>query len=371
MDIKRKENWKQGKNMKELQKKNRRLEKVIAIAAGSILGVILLVVITACILVNSCLDKVNYDNSAANLPAESLPKLREGRSLALKTDVITETTASCISQTFLCDKDVFNVLLIGSDSRTGDSKGRSDSIILISVNKEASKIIATSFLRDIYLQIPGMIGRDRLNAAYAMGGAELLRRTIEENFRIKVENYIAVDFFSFMTIIDKLGGITIDVSEAELEVANNYIYELNMLLGMDKEDGLLSTSGTQALNGKQALGYARIRYVGNADFQRTDRQRLILEQIFFDMKEQSVIQLVGLVNDILPNISTNLTKSELFLLLRSVPSYAKYAQDSWRIPIDGSFSYLTAGKMSVLEIDFEQNIAELKKRNFDVPNTFD
>ena len=102
------------------------------------------------------------------------------------------------------DKDVFNILLIGSDSRDLNDLGRSDAMMILSVNKKTKNIILTSLLRDIYLNIPGKKS-NRLNTAYAIGGAKLLTETIEENFKIKLDGYVSVDFFAFLEIIDAIG----------------------------------------------------------------------------------------------------------------------------------------------------------------------
>lgn len=177
-----------------------------------------------------------------------------------------------------------------------------------------------------------------------------------------MDKYAAVDFFSFIDIIDKLGGVTIDVSDAELENANESIAEVNALKGLPTNKGLIISSGKQNLTGSQALGYARIRHVGNADFGRTDRQRLVLNQVFSKIKTKNVVELNDLLNTLLPDVTTNLSKGELFSLALSMPACSKYAVDSWRVPSDGAFSYLTIRGMSVLGIDFNKTVAEMQKR---------
>ncbi|HPU63706.1 MAG TPA: LCP family protein, partial [Mobilitalea sp.] len=176
------------------------------------------------------------------------------------------------------DKNVFNVLLIGSDSRDPDDRGRSDAMMVLSVSKKNKEIVLTSLLRDIYLNIPGKKS-NRLNAAYALGGAKLLTETIENNFKIKLDGYVAVDFIAFLEIIDILGGVTVEVTEEELPFLNSNIRNINMFLNEDTDKDLIPAAGKYLLNGKQTLGYSRIRYAGT-DFARTARQRKVLEQIF-------------------------------------------------------------------------------------------
>lgn len=343
-------------------------KKKAAVAAGAVAGVLLIAVLCGWLLMNGYLDKIKYASGNSGMVSSIAPDTdASAASDSPQSDIDAlnkkaEANLKNSSTPLMYDEDVFNVLLIGSDSRTAGGRGRSDSMILISINRKTSKIVVTSLLRDIYLQIPGISEGNRLNAANAYGGPSLLLSTIQQNFKIKVDKYIAVDFFSFMDLIDKVGGVTVNVSAAEMKVANDYITELNGLKGLDKNDGKLTKAGEQNLTGKQALGYARIRYVGNGDFGRTDRQRIILEQVFSKIKSRNLFQLNDLLNTFLPEVTTNLTKGELSSMVLSLPTYAGYGVDSWHLPAEGTFSYLTVRKMSVLGIDFDKNIAELKKK---------
>lgn len=258
------------------------------------------------------------------------------------------------------DDDVYNVLLIGTDSRNNTERGRSDTMILVSINKKTEEIHMTSFMRDSYVSIPGK-NNNRINASYAYGGPDLLMDTIEQNFKIKVDNYVRVNFFSFMEVIDAVGGVTITVTDSEVPVLNNYVGELNGLLGLDANDGKLSSGGTYNLSGKQALGYCRIRYVGNADFQRTQRQRDVMMKVFEKAKSMSVSELDEFLNVLLPKITTNIQEDEIFSLILNSPKYFKYDVYQHRVPSDGTYSFMTINRMSVLGIDFDANIKMLKE----------
>lgn len=260
---------------------------------------------------------------------------------------------------------IWNILLIGSDSRDTDSRGRSDSMILITLNKEAKEITATSFLRDIYLEIPGK-GENRLNAAYAYGGAELLLDTLELNFKIKVDEYVKVDFFDFIDIIDAIGGLSMDVSKAELEVMNGYIREMNALLSKDKEEDVIEEAGTYRLNGKQVLAYSRNRYTKNGDFDRTDRQREILQALLKKVYSLNPIELNNLLNTILPQITTNITEGDILLQLLSMPSYTEYKINQFCIPVQGSFTNRRIKGMQVLCIDFVDNRKQLNSKLYHI-----
>lgn len=259
------------------------------------------------------------------------------------------------------DKNVFNILLIGSDTRESGDRGRSDAMIIVSINKKTKTITATSILRDTYVSIPGKKS-NRINAAYAFGGSKLLLETIEQNFKIKIDKYVSVDFFAFIDVVDAIGGVTLEVSEKEIPVINEYIAEINRL--SDKEETLdqLSASGTLLLSGKQALGYSRNRYVGNSDFERTARQRRVLEQIFKKVKDLNLVQLDKLLNTILPQVTTNLSEGEIFSLILSLPTYARYDLQQWSIPTSKSYKDLRIRGMEVLGIDFGENINQIKIR---------
>lgn len=256
------------------------------------------------------------------------------------------------------DKDVYNILLIGTDARNVNERGRSDTMILVSINQKKEEIHMTSFMRDSYVAIPGK-QNNRINAAYAYGGPDLLMQTIEQNFKIKIDKYARVNFFAFMEVIDAVGGVTINVTDAEVPVLNSYVHELNGLLGKDYNDGILSKGGTYNLTGKQALGYCRIRYVGNADFQRTQRQRDVMMKVFEKAKGLSVSELDEFLNVLLPKITTNIQDDEIFNLLLNTPKYLKYDVIQHRVPADKTYSFLTVRRMSVLGIDFDKNIKML------------
>ncbi len=259
------------------------------------------------------------------------------------------------------EKEVLNLLLIGTDNRLEEARGLSDSMILLSINQKEERITVTSLLRDIYLHIPEENTYNRLNTAYAFGGARLLIKTIEENFKVKIDNYASVDFYSFTKVIDALGGIELEITEEELPYINGLIKELNRLQGKEKETDYLKASGVQLLNGRQALGYTRVRYVGT-DFGRTARQRAVLEQIYKKAKKLGVKKTTELLDLLLPEVTTNFTEKEIISQILSFPDYMEYDYDSFSIPMSGTYENLKIRGMQVLGIDFEENIKELKKR---------
>lgn len=263
------------------------------------------------------------------------------------------------------DKQVINILFIGSDSRNIDQSGRSDSMIVLSINKETKKIIATSFLRDIYLQIPGK-EKNRLNAAYASGGADLLLETLQLNFKFKINKFIKVDFFTFIDIVDEVGGISLEIEKKELDNINSCITDINKVLGEKADADYLTKSGMRLLNGKQALGYARNRSTSKGDFERAEKQREILSAIYEKIKIQDLLQMNDLLNIILPKITTNFTESEILALFFVLPDYLNYIIEEWSIPVAGTYDNINVRGMDVLGIDFKKNIKTLYKRIYNV-----
>ena len=259
----------------------------------------------------------------------------------------------------ISDDNVINVLLIGTDSRSNDDRGRSDSMILVSLNKNTKQVIMTSFLRDIYCSIPD-IEYTRLNHAYAYGGPDLLIRTLESNFKVRIDRYVRVNFYSFCDVVDAVGGVDIDVTDEELPYVNQYLGEINSLEGDPADKYQLTHSGQQTLNGRQALSYSRIRYIGT-DFARTQRQRTVLESIVTKMKKLSLSELSDLLDVLLPQLATNMTQGEMFSFVVDSPVYLKYDVVQNRIPADGTWSFMTVRQMSVIDVNFDENIDHLRK----------
>lgn len=227
--------------------------------------------------------------------------------------------------------ELVNILLVGQDRREGQGRQRSDSMILISINTSTKQVSLISFLRDLYVQIPGGYSDNRLNAAYAYGGFKLLNETLLLNFGVDVDYNIEVDFTGFEKIIEIMGGVTITLTKAEA----NYI-----------GGGL--TAGEVKLNGKQALSYARIRKL-DSDFGRTNRQRKILLSLFEDIKTLPIGTIYDLIDQICPYITTDMTNSEIFALAaKLVPMLTSINIEQYHVPDDGQYYNATIRKMMVL-----------------------
>ena len=257
---------------------------------------------------------------------------------------------------------VHSILLIGTDARdVAAERGRSDTMILLSVNSRSRTIYMTSFMRDSYVTIPGH-GSAKLNAAYSYGGAELLMDTLEQNFNVSIDDYMCVSFSGFAGIIDSFGGVEMTLSDSEAQAVNEILQsEVNGLRGDDPMADFLSGGGTYVLDGKQALSYARIRYVGNADFERTSRQREVMAQLLHRAKTRAVTAVPKLAASAMPQVGTNMSTSEAYLFSLRLPLAAGYRVQQIQIPADGTWSGATIDGQSVLQVDMAANQALLSE----------
>lgn len=249
-------------------------------------------------------------------------------------------------------KDVVNILLIGQDRREGEQRQRSDTIILATLNLEDEKISLTSFMRDLYVQIPGY-SDNRINAAYAFGGMELLDSVLETNFGIHVDGNVEVDFSGFQTIIDLLGGVDIELSQAEADYLcgrnRNVLYPQAY-----REAWQYLTEGINTLNGEQALLHARNRSIGNSDYERTERQREVLLACFEKVKNTGKLKLLSMVDDAFDMITTDITHGEMLGYALNLLNMGFDGMESYRIPQDGAYHSAVIRQMQVLVPDLEK-----------------
>ena len=285
--------------------------------------------------------------------------------LISKLDQVAQAPRSVTSGTMGHANFVRNVLLIGTDSRDPlTERGRSDTMLLITFNDATHELCLTSFLRDAYVQIPNR-GPDKLNAAYSYGGPELLMDTLEQNFDISIDDYVCVSFTGFAGIIDSFGGVKISISEEEAQAINNILQsEVNTLMGDDPNADLLPSGGTFFLTGKQALAYARIRYVGNADFERTARQRELMEQLSESARSRALESIPQLITKPELRITTNMTTAQMYLLSLRFPLTVFYTTRQTQIPLDGTWTPDMVDGAAVLQVDTEANRRTLKETVF-------
>lgn len=255
--------------------------------------------------------------------------------------------------------DVINILICGEEA-INDDRGRTDSIMIATINQKDNCLRLTSIMRDTYVKIPGF-SDNKINAAYHNGGMKTLVATIKENFGIAVDGYVLVNFDSFQDIIDAIGGIDIKLSEDEVKYLNSTNYISNPAYHN------LHT-GVNHMNGNQALGYARIRYVskdGNyGDFARTLRHRTVMTAIYKKMMDKSTLELVAMIPKILPMLTTNIKKADVVnYLTAGVKVRDKNSTlKTLNVPIDGCYKITRVRKMSVvLASPLDENVKEMHK----------
>ncbi|MER2090659.1 MAG: LCP family protein [Sporosarcina sp.] len=232
-----------------------------------------------------------------------------------------------------------NVLLLGSDSR-GDDDARSDALMIAHYNQTTHQMKLVSIMRDTYVDIPEH-GKHKMNAAFTLGGPELVRKTIKENFDVDIHYYAIVDFTGFSKIVDVVApdGIEVDIPYA-----------------MSHGIGMTLQPGKQVLHGEQLLGYVRFRHDIQSDFGRVERQQEALAKV----KEQAVsvhslMNLPKLLGVVEPFVTTNVDKRTLFTIGKGLLVGKSEKIETLRIPVENSFENKREAAGAVLSIDFEEN----------------
>lgn len=280
------------------------------------------------------------------LLAETIPEGQDtelDKYLVLPEDHVTPET------------DAFQLLLVGTDNYKVNSRGRSDTMMLVQLDPKAKTIKLTSFLRDMYVKIPGH-GSTRLNAAYAYGGADLLLQTLKNNFGIEPDAYVVVNFSRMAALIDAIGGVEVNVSKGEVSQANLILRAYNVNMGKSQTDGSIKKSGLQTLTGKQALSFSRIRKI-DSDFERTSRQRTVVEAAFHKIMALSWDQIGELVLDNLDNVNTSLSGEDAIRLIPIALSAKDATFETLHIPVDGGYASRMISGMAVLVPNLKENVA--------------
>jgi len=298
-----------------------------------------------------CLTAVILGNVAGRFHAQinaTLDKKNAG-SLDLEEVVVDESNLSS-------DSDITNILIVGADKRESWSEsGRSDCVMIGTIDKKHKRLKLVSLMRDMYIDIPNH-GKDKFNAAYSYGGISLLYQTIAYNFDIQLDGYVLVDFAAFRNVIHELGGVNVELTEAEADY----------LVKAYKHGAVAKVvPGMQTLTGAQALAYTRIRQDAAADFGRTQRQRTVMQAILTKAKTKSLSQLTDLAGSIMPYITTDLSNDEIIGYLSDVIGMGTITLDQQRIPLDNSYTQERINNQAVLIPDMETNKAALQDFIFD------
>lgn len=325
----------------------RRWVKGLLIALCIILALLLLFLIFAAAYAGHLLKKIErYDENESFLTPEQVATMTELEDemdpdyTGVVLDPEDVTFPTMVEMLPDPEDNFVQILLIGQDREPGQGRQRSDTMILCTFDVKNQCLTMTSFLRDMYVDIPGYQA-SKMNAAYAWGGMPLLKDTMAVNFGIEVDACVEVDFAGFKKVIDLVGGVDIQLTAIEADYLRN---------GFRYHD---LVEGWNHLNGEQALTYARIRKL-DSDFGRTQRQRNVLNAVIKSCKDAKLSELMTLLNEMLPMLTTDMTDTEIIqYAVNLFPVVAGGDVRTLRIPADGMYEYAWVGKQSVLLVDLE------------------
>ena len=321
--------------------------RVVLLVLCVVLALVLIVLVLITILGNRWLNMIGRETHNT-LSSKDIENLYSDSSIDPNfsgetmdpTDITWDPTPS---ETIFDGEEYVTIMLVGQDRRWNETVSRSDAMVLLTFNKRTGVIYMTSFLRDTYVQIPGYKD-NRINAAYALGGMSLLEETIEQNFGVPVDGTLSVDFFRFPEIIDMLGGLDLTLSQDEADYLNR---RGNWGLGPDVCDWTL-TAGVNHMTGEQCLAFSRLRDIGT-DTERVNRQHKVLMAMLDKVKDLPLRELLGLMDQFLPMVTTNMTNKQLLSHAYSLfPMLSDSEIRTQRIPKWGDYEPVRINGMAVL-----------------------
>ncbi len=324
-----------NKQVKKLYNKKGRARRIVCI----VLSVIFMLTGGGMVYYYSVLNSMNYvdlsdQDATTATSATAAEPIDDSNLMPLSDDDLIQHSK------------VLNIMLFGTDSRGGSENPGSDTMMMASIDNAHKKLKLTSFQRDTYVYIPGY-GNDKLTNVYSYGGAKLAIQTLEANFGVKIDRYATVDFESFIKIIDTLGGVEIEVTDDEILYINYQMYKNGQA---DDMNTITDSAGVVKLTGQEALWYARNRGLSTSedgneigldgdDWDRTSRQRKLLETMFSSMKSADLGQIVSIVSQVGPLVTTNLKKDEITALVSNALKYLQYDVEQYTVPSEGYWYY--------------------------------
>ena len=271
---------------------------------------------------------------------------------------ITEEVEEKLSQ---YSNSIINIALFGVDAVEGGA-GRSDSIMIATLDTVNKKLKLTSIMRDSYVAIDGH-GNDKINHAYAFGGPQLAIKTLNENFDLNIEDFASVNFETLPKIIDKIGGIELDIDADELKYINSYISNLNNINGTSEPS--IESTGLQHVSGTQALAFCRIRYTSGGDYKRTERHREVLTKILEKIETLPATSYPSLLSEILPMVNTSLDYSKILELGTEVLKLGDSKMELERFPRDEYCEGKLINQIYYLTFDKETTVEQLHNYIFE------
>lgn len=252
-----------------------------------------------------------------------------------------------VSKTSYKQFKVTNLALFGLDRLDDKTNGRSDSIMVFTIDYTHKKIKITSFMRDLYVHVDNH-GFTKLNSAYAYGGYKLAIKTLNQNFGLDIKDYCTVDFFTLEKIINEVGGVKINVKSNEIQYINSYVSQISKI-----KHNKVTKSGIQLLDGAQAVAYSRVRYMGRGDFDRTERQRTVLMTLINDANKRGDNAVIDLVLKFKPYVKTNMTNDRVTSIGTDYLNLMPLKVEQQRFPIDGYWKNYTLKGVDYLKVDLK------------------
>lgn len=284
----------------------------------------------------------------------------DAEAMAQETAGLAAMDAVLAEGDIISSPDVFNVLLIGTDERSKDfsANARGDSIMLVSVDKKTMTIHLVSFERG--MGVPILDGEykgqwDWLTHTFRYGGADLMMREIEECFKIEIDRYLRANFNTFAQLIDAVGGVDIELTQAEAQGLNGEVRS-------NAHAHTTVQAGMNHLDGYDALQYSRLRYI-DSDWKRIERQRNVIETVIGQCKGLDLLELNRLLDTVLPLLRTNLTEGEITgLLFTLAPKLSRVTVEQMTVPAQGTYGSMTGmGGRSLFAVDFAANASLLRQ----------
>lgn len=361
------------KKLKAGEPKKKRYSRPVRITAtvmSSLLAVIGVLCLAADVYLWVLFGRVNYVGNEATGTGLQVPIEEE----ASKPKDAVDFDPSAYANSSLAEipalgstSEITNILLIGVDGTT--FSGNADTNIIVSINSRTKTVKLISLMRDIWVTVPGHDwdgdGLDdyaKFNAAYASGGFQLHSKMIEQNLRLKLDKYIAVNFDVFPKVIDAMGGVDVALTGGEAErvpaAGSKIRYGGSGYIPMG------TTDKTYHMDGFQALQYARLRYYyADSDFTRTSNQRKLISILMEKAKTMSLGQINSVLFEALGVVSTNMSPSEFMGFTANALTYTSYKIDtSYRVPQDGAWASTWIGNGNGLELtDPEQTVLDLQE----------
>lgn len=328
-------------------KKKGAWKRPVLIIACVLLALILILAVLFAVFAGPLLSRLNrfQDATQQTLSSEQIASYVED-----PTDTVPVQTEAVTIMT----EGVINVLLVGQDRREGEPRMHSDAMILCTINTNSKTLTMTSFMRDMWVYIPEHYN-ERINVPYMVGGFELLNETLDYNFGVRADYNVEIDFAGFMKAVDMMGGLDIELTAREARYLNqrgNWDVEANQ--------GWQLKEGVNRMTGSQALAYSRIREIGD-DFERTNRQRIVLSVMLEKAKTLKPTELYDLLYSVMPMLTTDMTNSEILSLAATmIPMLTDLKVVSQRIPMDGEFYFANKGGASVIALSESNMKANLE-----------